>query len=166
MKRTRAVQAWEDEIAALGDTSCMINLAVHLTSGRGVGRDLEAALRWERRAVLLGEPTAAMNAALTYKAMGKHRQAFAWLLRAQEMGNDVDLELAKARLFGAGTRRDPDAAVAGLKRVTRSTGVAEIERIEARLLLAWLYWDGTFVARSYEEHRRWLARAGVAIPGL
>jgi TPR repeat protein len=134
---------------ARGHTSSMVNLATLLWSGRGVARDGNAALRLELRAARLGAVSAIHNVAIiSYRQLGKHRTAYRWFLRAAKVGARPWLDLARAQLFGLGTRRDVRAAVRTLRRAERDAGISEGERQEARALLAWLDLDGVILSIS------------------
>ena len=80
------------------------------------------------------------------------------------MGEAVGLEIAKAQLWGVGTRRDVAKAIEGLKRVHGSRTVAEEDRIEARLLLAYLFLDGSLV-RETQKLNNLMVLLTIAISG-
>jgi uncharacterized protein len=146
--------------AALGHAESMNGLAVLLSSGAGVRKDLREALRWETRGARAGDAVAAENAGISCKQLGNHRAAVRWFRRAIAMGNESGLlELAKAQLWAQGTRRNVAQALVNLQQVTTSKWVSEWEREEARLLLAYVHLDGWLVPRSYRDAVRWFREA-------
>jgi TPR repeat protein len=146
--------------ARLGHSNSMQSLAAHLLAGSGVQKRPTAALRWYVQAAEQGDMVGAENAGVVCKLLGRHRAAASWFGRAAALGNaSASLELAKARLYGVGVARDVDIAMRLLKQVSNAEATTELEREEARLLLAFIHLDGWLVRRSHTEAVRWLKQA-------
>lgn len=157
--RRKAIQLYR-RAAELGETSAMLNLAALLSRSPCTPADLAEALRWEKRAARRGDPTAAFNVGISYKNLGDYGAAVKWFRKAEACGDDAAwLELAKAELFAAGTRRNVKRATARLEQVAASERVSRGEAEEARILLGYLYQDGWLVRRSLPEGLRHLRRA-------
>jgi TPR repeat protein len=155
----RALARLERAVAA-GDRDSMLELANKRSSQRaGVAR----AIVLYRAAFRLGEPTAAFNLACTYQNLGRYREAVAWYRRADAAGDiSAGFELARAELYGLGTRRNVRGAFARLERLAaRPTRYwpRNSDRIEAILVMADALITGWPVRRDYRKGRRWLARA-------
>ena len=145
---------------ALGNTARMSCLADHLERGRGVRRDLAAAVRLWQRMARRGVAIGAFNMAVHHKHRGSYRTAHQWFRKAEQMGDaSATLKLAKLRLLGVGVRRDVASAVRDLERVADDPAVTEWQRESSRLVLASLYLDGTLVRRSYATGLAWIDRA-------
>lgn len=116
-----------------------------------------------RSAYARGDITAAYNLAATFQNMGNFKQAVTWFRRALR-GGDISalLPLARAELFGLGTRRNIHAAVTKLRRLADS----ELElhppywlQCEAMIVLADAYISGWPLPRDYKRGVQWLERA-------
>jgi len=146
--------------ADAGDTSAMVSLACCLSSGHGVARDAKAALLLEKRAARLGDSTALHNVGVSYRNAGRYATAVKWFRKAALAGDESAMfEVAKAELWGIGTRRNVASALKMLKRIATSRRVAPVEAEEALLLLAHCYLDGWFVRRVWRKAVPWLERA-------
>lgn len=144
----------------LGNVGCMVNLANLLARGRGVRRDIRAALRLEILAARKGDPGGAFNAGISYKKLRDFRKSLRWFRQAEVMGNDsARLEIAKAQLYGLGTKRNVREAIGNLKAVVDARRCSAGESEEACLLLAYLYIDGWLVPRAHRRSIQWLTEA-------
>jgi len=72
--------------ARRGDASVYVNLGVAYDTGRGVRRSKRKAIYWYRRAVALGDESAAHNIATVYRDRGDAIRTAAWLWRAVRLG--------------------------------------------------------------------------------
>jgi TPR repeat protein len=119
------------------------------------------ALALHRRAVRLGGDC--YNLAVTYQNMGQHKKAVAWFRKNADAGQiDALLPLAKAELYGVGTRRNVQAAMEKLKRVAAAEPTYEVspfDKGEAMRLIAEVLRDAWFAPRHYDAAVRWLRRA-------
>lgn len=157
--------------AKAGDTEGMFQLALLLpytTRLQRAARSKQAvraayveAVRWNVRAFRQGCTSAAYNLAMEYRALGRAAQAVLWLERSAARGEvGAMLELAKAQLYGVGTRRNSAAAVRELERIAATTTLAaQADRREAMWLLAGAHLDGWLAPRNFDLAARWLERA-------
>ncbi len=97
-------------------------------------------IRLYRKAYRLGSHTAAFNLAITYRTLGDHRAAVRWFRRAVIAGDpSASMEVARAELYGLGTRRDVPAVFAKLRAIAAAATIMvprNIDRIRALLLMA------------------------------
>lgn len=152
--------------AALGDPSAITVLADKLTPWKHGPRALARAETLYRRAFRLGYDTAAENLAATYQNLGRYRDAVRWYRRAAAAGSPTaPLEVARAELYGTGTRRDVRAAFATLERLARQRlGWNNWLRIEAMQLMADALMTGWLAPRDYARGEAWLRRAAKLEP--
>jgi len=148
----------------LGDSDGMLSLASYLSRPGARTSELARADALYRRAFRLGCETAAFNLATTYKQRGRYRDAVRWYRRAHEAGDpSALLQLARAELYGPGTKRDPKAALAKLRRMAAGTTKwwppSTGENVEAMIEIARVLKDGWLVPRDFYEALRWLRRA-------
>jgi TPR repeat protein len=148
----------------LGDPSGMSSLAGYLSRRGASASEITRAEALYRRAFRMGYETAAFNLATTYKQLGRYRDAVRWYRRAHEAGDpSALLQLARAELYGVGTKRDPKAAIAKLRRVaaaqTKWWPPATGENVQAMIEIARVLLDGWLVPRNFDEAQRWLRRA-------
>jgi uncharacterized protein len=88
-------------LAEEGDTSAMTRLALMLTLGEGVTKDLATAMDWERRAANAGDVMALYNLAISYRLRGDCLSAKHWFQRALDAGEgDAALQLAQMSMPG------------------------------------------------------------------
>lgn len=162
----RASIRYFSEAAHLGDRNAMDSLATALAYGtEGSGKiatpAVAEALRWYRRAVRLGGDC--YNLAVTYQNCGQYRKAVAWFRRSASEGSiEALLSLARAELYGVGTRRNLAGGMAKLRRVAmakRNAPVSQFDREDAMLLLAEVLQHGWLAPRDYQRSLSWLRRA-------
>jgi TPR repeat protein len=135
--------------AALGDPAALTMMADDLT--RRHPRALAQAEKLYRRAFRLGYHTAAENLAVEYLNRGRHRDAVRWYRRSEAAGSPTaSLEVARAELYGLGTRRDARAAFVKLRRLARQhLGWNTWLRVEAMQLMADALMEGWLVRRDF-----------------
>ena len=111
----------------------LTEMADKLTPRRHSARALAKAEKLYRRAFRLGSDTAAENLAATYQNLGRYRDAVRWYRRAEAAGSPTaSLEIARAELYGTGTRRDAHSAFVRLQRLaTQRLGWNNWLRVEA-----------------------------------
>jgi TPR repeat protein len=131
---------------------------------RVVAADIKRAEALYRESFRKGNSIAAYNLAATYQRLQRHRGAFGWYQRAHDAGDpSAPLQLALAELYGVGTKRNGNAAMAKLRRMassrTKYWPASCGENVEAMLVIAQALMDGWLVPRDYEEGHRWLRRA-------
>lgn len=161
----RARSYWE-RAAQLGDPAAITVIADDLTAREHTVRALAQAEKLYRRAFRLGYETAAENLAATYQNLGRYRDAVRWYRRAEAAGSPTaPLELARAQLYGTGTRRNARAAFARLERLARQRlGWNNWLRVEAMQLMADALMNGWLVRRDYARAEAWLRRAAKLDP--
>jgi tetratricopeptide (TPR) repeat protein len=82
--------------AQLGDSWGQVNLGNFYAAGTGVGRDLEKAAYWYKKAYKNGNNDGALNLAIDRKNQGNLRSAVLWLKKAIAMNSGpACIELAK-----------------------------------------------------------------------
>jgi TPR repeat protein len=160
----RAARRCFERAAAQDAPEGIAALANYLSRPGTRAADVRRALVLYRRAFALGYVTAGYNLGVTYRARGEYRLAYRWFERARAAGDPSALfEIARAQLYGVGTKRAPEAAVAKLVRVARSKTKywppATGEIVEAMILLARAHMDGWLGRRDFQAGRRWLKRA-------
>jgi len=163
--RRRSRELYE-RAAQLGDASAITALADDLTPIGHSARALVQAEKLYRRAFRLGSDTAAENLASTYLNLGRHRDAVRWYRRAEALGSETaSFELARAELYGLGTRRDPASALTRLERLARQRlGWNNWLRIDAMTLMADALMNGWLVRRDFSRGEAWLRRAAKLDP--
>ena len=167
VKRDRArARRYYARAAELGDPAAMTAMADNLTPRRHDARALAQAEKLYRRAFRLGYETAADNLAATYQNLGRYHDAVRWYRRAEPAGSPTaSLELARAELYGAGTRRNVRGAFARLKRLARQRlGWNNWLRIEAMRLMADALMNGWLARRDYSRGEAWLRQAAKLDP--
>jgi uncharacterized protein len=113
--RARARKYYE-RAADLGSPAAITVIADGLTKKGHGAKALAEAERLYRRAFRLGYDTAAENLAATYQNFGRYHDAVRWYRRAEAAGSPTaPLELARAELYGTGTRRDARRAFVRLE---------------------------------------------------
>lgn len=152
--------------AELGSPAAITVIADGLTKkGHGAKALAEAELLY-RRAFRLGYNTAAENLAATYMNLGRYNDAVRWYRRAEAAGSPTaSLELARAELYGMGTRRDARRAFARLERLARQRlGWNNWLRVEAMQLMADALMNGWLVRRDFARGEALLRRAAKLDP--
>ncbi len=159
-RNARVALSYDVRAAELGDATGMASVADALTSPPSSARDLARGVKLYKRAVRLGNTTAALNLAATYQNLGRHQAAVRWFRRAWAAGDtSALLELAKAELLGVGTRRNVPAAFERLRLLARCASAAPFEREEAMLVMADALRNGWLVRRDYPQAIRLLRKA-------
>jgi len=160
----KAAKRYLERAVALGDAEAMYVLAALLLDHHRDARTFKRAEALYQRAFHAGESTAAYNLAVAYKKRQRYRDAFRWFQRAHEAGDpSALLQLARAQLYGIGTKRDPSGALAKLRRMANSRTkywpASNGENVEAMLIIADALMEGWLLPRDFNEGVRWLRRA-------
>jgi TPR repeat protein len=114
----------------------MVNLGWCYDTGLGVRKNVRRALQLYIRAARLKEAAGCLNAGITYRSLGKRRQARYWLRRAAALGDeDGELMLLEMTVSGKPSSVARAAAIAGLRRLSRSDD-GEIRSAALQLLTA------------------------------
>ncbi len=152
--------------AELGDPAALTVMADDLTARGHGARALAQAEKLYRRAFRLGYGTAAENLAAVYLNLGRCRDAVRWYRLAEAAGSaTASLEVARAELYGVGTRRDSRAAFGKLERLARQRlGWNNWLRVEAMQLMADALMNGWLVQRDHARGETWLRRAAKLDP--
>lgn len=88
-----------------GASCCYMNLGYYYDNGLGCKHNWPKALYWYKRAVYLGQSSAATNIGITYRNKGKRHLALYWFKKSLAMGDgDVLLELGKLMLNAFGDK--------------------------------------------------------------
>ena len=157
--RLRAAQ-YEARLVKLGDRDATRGKADRLTRSP---RTRVAGIRLYRRAYRLGSHTAAFHLAIAYRNLGDQRAAVRWFRRAVAAGDpSASMEVARAELYGLGTRRDVPAAFAKLRAIAAAPTIMRprnIDRIRALLLMADALEWGWLARIDYPASQRLLRRA-------
>lgn len=163
--RRRAAAYWA-RAAELGDPSAITVMADNLTPPGHSRRALAQAEKLYRQAFRLGYNTAAENLAVTYRRLGRYRDAVRWYRRAEAAGSPTaSLEIARAELYGLGTRRNGRRAFVRLERIARQRlGWNNWLRVEAMQVMADALMNGWLVERDYPRGEAWLRRAAELDP--
>lgn len=161
----RAAAFWR-RAAELGDPAAITVMADNLTPPGQSMRALAQAEKLYRKAFRLGYDTAAENLAATYRRLGRYRDAVRWYRRADAAGSTTaSLEIARAELYGTGTRRNGRRAFVRLERLARQRlGWNNWLRIEAMQLMADALMNGWLVRRDFARGEEWLRRAAKLDP--
>lgn len=162
----RRARTYYARAAKLGHPAALTVLADNLTPMGHSQQALARAEKLYRQAFRLGDATAAENLAATYQNLGRHRDAVRWYRRAAAAGSPTaPLELARAELYGTGTRRDARAAFVQLRRLARQRlGWNDWLRIEAMELMADTLMKGWLVRRDHAQGEAWLRCAAKLDP--
>ncbi len=152
--------------AELGDPASMTVMADDLTPKGHSARALAQAEKLYRRAFRLGYDTAAENLAAVYLNLGRCRDAVRWYRRAEATGSPTaSLEIARAELYGLGTRRDVHSAFIRLERLARQRlGWNNWLRIEAMQVMAHALMNGWLMRRDFARGEAWLRQAAKLDP--
>jgi len=152
--------------AELGDPASITVMADNLTLRGHGARALAQAEQLYRRAFRLGHVTAGENLAAVYLNLGRCRDAVRWYRRAEAAGSPTaSLEVARAELYGLGTRRDVRSAFIRLERLARQRlGWNNWLRIEAMQVMADALMNGWLVRRDFARGEAWLRQAAKLDP--
>jgi len=152
--------------AELGSPAAITVIADGLMEKGQGAKALAEAERLYRRAFRLGYDTAAENLAATYQNLGRYHDAVRWYRRAEAAGSPTAaLELARAELYGTGTRRDARRAFGRLERLARQRlGWNNWLRVEAMQLMADALKNGWLVRRDFARGEAWLRQAAKLDP--
>jgi TPR repeat protein len=119
------------------DATAATSLAYAYDVGKGTRRTTALALKWYRRAVRMGDSTAAQNMATVYYDQGKLRLAHRWVVQATNMGDgDAAVTAGYGCLYGIGVRKDASTARRMFQRALRSDCISAYGREEALYHLA------------------------------
>ena len=162
----RRARTYLERAAQLGDPAAITLMADNLTPRGHSVRALAQAEKLYRRAFRLGYETAAENLAATYQNLGRYRDAVLWYRRAEAAGSPTaPLEIARAELYGTGTRRNVSAAFVRLERLARQgLGWNNWLRVEAMQLMADALMKGWLVRRDFARGEALLRQAGKLDP--
>lgn len=162
----RRARTYLERAAQLGDPAAITLMADNLTPRGHSARALAQAEKLYRRAFRLGYDTAAENLAATYQNLGRYRDAVQWYRRAESAGSPTaTLEIARAELYGTGTRRNASAAFVRLERLARQRlGWNNWLRVEAMQLMADALMKGWLVRRDFARGEALLREAGKLDP--
>ncbi len=162
----RRARTYLERAAQLGDPAAITLMADNLTPRGHSVRALAQAEKLYRRAFRLGYETAAENLAATYQNLGRYRDAVLWYRRAEAAGSPTaPLEIARAELYGTGTRRNVSAAFVRLERLARQRlGWNNWLRVEAMQLMADALMKGWLVRRDFARGEALLRQAGKLDP--
>lgn len=123
--------------AESGDSAAAAMLAYAYDVGKGVDRDGDLAIKWNRRAIKQGELIAPANLATIYRDQGNLRLAHYWYLRAKKMGDDdAAVDAGYGYLYGIGVRRNVRTARRLMRFAVQSNYVTQYSREEALYHLA------------------------------
>ncbi len=156
----RRARACFQNAARLGAAAGLVALANDFAD-RG---DTRRSLALNRRAWRLGDPTGGNNAAIDLRRMGRHAQAFRIFRVLASGGSDTALlQVAKAELFGVGTRRNSKLALKHFEQVARPKrgrdAASVMDREEAMLRIADALIDGILVPIDFRSALKWLRLA-------
>jgi len=118
--------------AKLGSASAQVNVG-NYDDGRGVRRNIPAALYWFGRAYKRGNASAAHNIGCVWRKEGKPRRSLRWFRRSVELGDpESNLDIGKHFLHN---EKNPGKAIVYFKRVKPTGWVTEAGLEEAARLL-------------------------------
>jgi len=114
----REALVWYSACAELGSISGQCALSRLLGTIGADYCDVDASIRWAKKAIAQGEAVAAFNLGCLYRDLGKPKTAFRWYVASERMGDtDGALEIGLCHMFGYGTKQDPEAAAGAFRRV-------------------------------------------------
>ena len=124
------------KLAEAGDASACGRVALMYFEGEGVPFDFDESVKWDLRAIELGDTTSLSNLAITYRNTGNAREARKWLEKAVATG-DGDAALDLAKLLHV-SDFEIDNVRRLLKTAIASDYITEMSREEAEEMLATL----------------------------
>jgi TPR repeat protein len=153
--------------AELGNPTAMVCLGAILgrrdLARRRAGKRLKLpteAMRWEQRAVASGDDFARFNLAISYLNSGRATEAVRRFRALAPRDSDALFEVARAELWGRGTRQNARAAVKKLRWLAENAkDLDELTRGDIMVLLARTLSEGWLVPRDFDAAVRWLKRA-------
>jgi TPR repeat protein len=162
----RRAREYYARAAHLGDPVALTVVANELTQRGHSARALARAERLYRQAFRLGYDGAAENLAAVYLNIGRYRDAVRWYRHAEAAGSQTaSLQVARAELFGLGTRRDVRSAFVKLERLARQRlGWNNWLRVEAMRLMADALMNGWLARRDFARGEAWLRQAAMLDP--
>ena len=120
--------------AKLGEVGAQLNVGTYYADGKGVRRNVAAALYWYKRAYRRRLSCAASNIGMLWRSENKPDRALRWFFRAVALGDpEANLEIGKHYLQN---EHNPRKAIPFLNRVTKASWVTEAGREEAARLCA------------------------------
>ena len=81
-----------------GDSIAMSRIACMYSHGEGIRQDFGKSIKWDLKAVKLGEDSSMMNLAITHRMVGDIKKAKYWFEKSLASGNG-EAALALAKLF-------------------------------------------------------------------
>lgn len=153
--------AYARRAAAAGDHDGLLEVANHL-DGVEDGASTRRARQIYRRLARRGDGTAMFNLAVSYQRDQRHPLAIKWFRAAAAQGyRSARIELAKARYFGTGVRRQPRAALAELVAISSrwEIDISPFDREQCLVFVARALLDGWGVPRDPAKARSHLQAA-------
>jgi uncharacterized protein len=158
---TKAAQ-WFRRAAEHGSGNAQNNLGILLANGNGVGKNVDEALLWLRRAFRAGNQCAAQNIAITYRENGDLTRAFKWFRRATEAGDgDAMIQLGIHYYWGKGVRTNPRVAVRCFRAATKVKNISGMGRDDAFFFLGIAYHEGRGVQASTPRAKKFFKQANI-----
>lgn len=143
-----------ERLAGKGHAGAQSRLAEMYFSGRGVERDVEAAVRWFRAAAEQGDIAAQVNFGTLLAQGGDPSNGARWFRRAAEQGDaDGMTSLATLYLLGRGVDPDPERGLFWFRKA------AALGSPETQLRLALLYARGVTGQPDVGAAIEWMRRA-------
>lgn len=166
-----AIEAWEkdedieavqviQELAVGGYVPAQCKLAHMLLNGRGMEKDVHAAVEWYEKAAERDDDVAQNNLGLLYQyGIGVEKnltKAFEYYEQAASKGNATALyNMGNCYMTGEGRKQDFGNAESYYRKA------AEQGHAEAQYRLGSLYLEGKGVPQSSREARKWIEKAAV-----
>jgi uncharacterized protein len=163
VRRSAAKAArWFRRAAEHGSDKAQNNLGILLGNGTAVGKNVDEALSWLRKAFRAGNSCAAQNIAITYRENGDQKTAFKWFRRAAEAGDgDALIQLGIHYYWGKGVRRNPRAAVRCFRAATKEKDISGWGRDDAFFFLGIAYYEGRGVHASIPNAKKFFKQANI-----
>jgi len=159
--RTKAAR-WFRRAAEHGSSAAQNTLAVVLSNGDGVRKNVDEALSWLRKAFHAGDVIAAQNIAITYREIGDLRAAVKWFQKSADAGDgDALIQLGIHYYWGKGVKKNPKAAIRCFRMASKAKNISEGGRDDAFFLLGVAYSEGEGVRTSIPSARRLFERANI-----
>lgn len=167
LKDSRRAERLFRAAAKLGNTTAMLSLGA-MVGNRDLARRRNGerlklpteALRWEQRAAALGDELAQFNLAMSSLNAGRPSESVRRFRARASRDNDALFEVAKAELWGRGTKQNVRAAMRKLEWLAKNgDDMDELTRGDVMVLLARTLSEGWLVPRDFGTAVRWLKRA-------